>query len=99
MYAQTCQLFSHNFWGTSAVVPVLKFRVSLMAVGIAYIFLFEILLQGNGQINSGLVSQADQYPKHIRHLISQVPVFVAFLKTLIAVGTGHDAGQLAGLFR
>ena len=55
-------------------------------------FLFYRFLQFFSQVDTRLISQTEQYPKHISHLFAHV-VFLASFEALIAIFASHHTSQ------
>jgi hypothetical protein len=74
----------------------------LVTVCVPCRFLFKILTEGLGQVDTCLVRNANQNEQNVRQLDFQLlgrrRFPFGFLETLIAVRPGHDPGQLANLF-
>lgn len=73
-----------------------QFGVVEVACGVALGLLFKALLHGLGEVYTGLVGQADEYPQHVGHLFRRV-VCLAFFERLVAILSGHHTGQFAHL--
>ena len=63
-----------------------------MSVFVSVCFLFEIPMKGFRQVYTCLVGEAEEYPKHIGHLVCKV-AFFALLEGLVTIFTCHDTCQ------
>ena len=75
-----------------------------MAFFVAAGFLGQVFFKGSGQVNAGLIGQADENEQNVGHFVGQIDGFITFFEALVAILTSHDAGdfvlsQLASLFR
>ncbi len=70
-----------------------------MTVFVPKCFLFEVFLKCFRQINSSLIREANQYPKYIGHLITQVQYLVGFFLRLFTITPGHNTRNFPYLFR
>ena len=66
--------------------------------GVALGFLVHAGAEGVGEIDAGLIGEADQDKENIGHFITEALVEVAGLGALVAVGAGEEAGEFADLF-
>ena len=68
-----------------------------MSVFVSVCFLFKIPMKGFRQVYTCLVGEAEEYPKHIGHLVCKV-AFFALLEGLVTIFTCHDTCQFTHFF-
>ena len=73
---------------------IIQFWVVDMSVLISFRFLLNAAAESFGQVGICLVGNAEQYPEDVGYLFVQIVLFTG-LERLVAVLSGHDAGQFA----
>ena len=68
-----------------------------MSRGVARGLLDHGGLEGGGQVDAGLVGQADEDEEDVGELFAQLAPFVGRLEALVAVEPRHEPGYLADL--
>ena len=63
-------LIDESKWIKNSLAYLLQFLIVLMAVTVALGFLFEVFLEGFGEVNARLIGEADDYKKHIGQFIA-----------------------------
>src|SRR5690606_15746657 len=71
--------------------------IVLVPFGIAGGFLVQVPRHGRGEVDTGLVGQADEDEEDVGHLVTQIATFVRFLEALVTVGARHEACQFPDL--
>lgn len=79
------------------IKTLFKFRVVLMPVFVSACFFLHILFEGAFEVNPGLIGQANEHPKNIRHFIFKMKFFSGF-RALFTVLACHDPGKFPYFF-
>jgi len=69
-----------------------------MTGGVAEIFFGEVLFQCRGEVDTGLVGDAEEDPERVGEFIGQFFACVRWFKGLVSVEAAHQAGHLSHFF-
>lgn len=75
-----------------------KFRVVAMPIGIADGFFGEVVLERLGEVDPGLIGQANQNEEDVGHFVCQIIGLIGFFKALLPVSSGNDSGKFTDFF-